>query len=244
VEIGNTHPNLTSIYFIRLNLSQIVPETVPNSALLNTIAQTLGLHDYYQVGLWNFCEGDVGQGITDCSKPQSLYWFNPVEILLNELLAGATSKFRHGLTSLPRLLILVIVAIPSQFVIYLKILRLASQVMFGLLLTGLLLCFLVGCLVPYFRRGFSMFLVSLGTLLACLCTVIASLIGTAIFQIMAKAATGVAELNIGAKVGEVMLALMWTASISSFVAFICQSAACCCCRERRKKENPKTSELC
>lgn len=91
VEIGSTHPNVSSIYFIRLNLSQIVPKTVPNAALLNTIAQTLGLHDYYQVGLWNYCEGNVGVGITKCSKPESSYWFNPVEILLSELLAGATS---------------------------------------------------------------------------------------------------------------------------------------------------------
>lgn len=93
VEIGNTKVGsvLSSIYFLRLDLSDIVPQTVPNSVLLNTIAQTLGLHDYYQFGLWNFCEGYVSEGITDCSPTQTLYWFNPVEILLNELLAGATS---------------------------------------------------------------------------------------------------------------------------------------------------------
>lgn len=94
VEVGNTKvgPILSSIYFLRLDLSDIVPQTVPNAVLLNTIAQTLGLHDYYQFGLWNFCEGYVSEGITDCSPTQALYWFNPVEILLNELLAGATSK--------------------------------------------------------------------------------------------------------------------------------------------------------
>lgn len=98
VEVGNTRvgPILSSIYFLRLNLSDIVPQTVPNAVLLNTIAQTLGLHDYYQFGLWNFCEGYVSEGITDCSSTQPLYWFNPVEILLNQLLAGATSKsYRH-----------------------------------------------------------------------------------------------------------------------------------------------------
>ena len=39
-------------YFIRLDLSHIVPASVPNFALINTIAQTLGLHDFYQVVLW------------------------------------------------------------------------------------------------------------------------------------------------------------------------------------------------
>jgi hypothetical protein len=79
-------------YFIRLDLSNVVPASVPNFALINTIAQTLGLHDFYQVGLWGYCEGYVGQGVTFCSKPQTLYWFNPVEILSNQLLAGASSK--------------------------------------------------------------------------------------------------------------------------------------------------------
>jgi hypothetical protein len=94
VEVGNTKvgPVLSSIYFIRLDLSNIVPASVPNAVLINTIAETIGLHDYYQFGLWNFCEGYVSQGITDCSPTQALYWFDPVEILLNELLAGATSK--------------------------------------------------------------------------------------------------------------------------------------------------------
>ena len=79
-------------YFIRLDLSNVVPSSVPNFALINTIAQTLGLHDFYQVGLWGFCEGYQGEGVTFCSKPETLYWFNPVEILRNELLAGASSK--------------------------------------------------------------------------------------------------------------------------------------------------------
>lgn len=79
-------------YFIRLDLSNVVPSSVPNFALINTIAQTLGLHDFYQVGLWNFCEGYKGEGVTYCSHPETLYWFNPVEILRNELLAGASSR--------------------------------------------------------------------------------------------------------------------------------------------------------
>jgi hypothetical protein len=95
VEVGNTKVGkiLSDIYFIRLDLSQIVPSSVPAGSFSNTIAQTLGLHDYYQVGLWNYCEGYVGTGINECAKTQTLYWFDPVEILLSQLLAGATSKF-------------------------------------------------------------------------------------------------------------------------------------------------------
>lgn len=93
VELGNTRigPILSKIYFIKLDLADIIPVSVPNSVLINSIAQSLGLHDFYTVGLWNFCEGYNGEGVTFCSEPMTLYWFNPVEILQNELLYGATS---------------------------------------------------------------------------------------------------------------------------------------------------------
>ena len=57
--IGNTHdkPVLNDIYFYQLNLADIIPTNVPNAQLINSIAQSIGLHDFYQVGLWNFCEG-------------------------------------------------------------------------------------------------------------------------------------------------------------------------------------------
>lgn len=94
VEIGNTSnkPVLRSLWFISLNLSNVVPSSVPLSAFLNTVARTLGLHDFYQVGLWNFCEGYLDSGITHCSKSKTLYWFNPVKIISSELLAGAASE--------------------------------------------------------------------------------------------------------------------------------------------------------
>ena len=94
VEIGNTSNRsvLTNIWFIKLNVTNVVPASFAQAGLVNSIARTLGLHDFYQVGLWNFCEGYNSQGVTSCSPTQSLYWFNPVQIIVNELLAGATSK--------------------------------------------------------------------------------------------------------------------------------------------------------
>lgn len=86
-------PVLRNIYFMKLDVSNVIPLSIPNAILINSIAQTIGLHDFYQVGLWNFCEGYNGQGITNCSKSKPLYWFNPVEIILNELLSGATSTY-------------------------------------------------------------------------------------------------------------------------------------------------------
>ena len=94
VEVGNTsadhRPITGSIYFIKLDLSHIIPHAVPQAPLINSIARTIGLHDFYQVGLWNYCDG-YNNEISGCSTPKNLYWFNPVEIILSELLAGATS---------------------------------------------------------------------------------------------------------------------------------------------------------
>lgn len=97
LEIGGVRNQsiIRNWYFIRLDLSDIVPSSVPNFQLINTIAQTLGLHDFYQVGLWGFCEGYEGQGVTFCSEPETLYWFNPIEIIQNELLAGASSAWNQ-----------------------------------------------------------------------------------------------------------------------------------------------------
>ena len=93
VQVGNTsahHPVVGSIYFLKLDVSHVIPRAVPQANLINSIARTLGLHDFYQVGLWNFCEG-YGSDITSCSRPRTLYWFDPVQIILSELLSGATS---------------------------------------------------------------------------------------------------------------------------------------------------------
>lgn len=93
VEIGNTRVNktLNRIYFLKLNLTNIIPLSVPDATLINSVAETLGLHDFYTVGLWGYCEGYNGDGVTDCSTPKTLYWFNPVSIIESELLAGASS---------------------------------------------------------------------------------------------------------------------------------------------------------
>jgi hypothetical protein len=101
VVIGNVFdkPVLREIYFLKIDLSNIVPLSVPNAVLINSIARTIGLHDFYQVGLWGFCEGYMDSGITRCSKPETLYWFNPVKIILSELLAGASSRLSLSISN-------------------------------------------------------------------------------------------------------------------------------------------------
>ncbi|KAK8215215.1 hypothetical protein M8818_002226 [Zalaria obscura] len=219
VEIGNTQKSqkvLTDIYFIKLDLSNIAPQSIPNAVLLNSIARTLGLHDFYQVGLWNFCEGYNGDGVTDCSSPETLYWFNPVEILVNELLSGAT------------------ISLPTDVTNILNIIKVASAWMFGLFLSGACLTFLLIPILPL--SVFSRLLtlpIALFTLLAAILTTVATVIATVMFIIMRNAFTSVTELNIGATLGTEMFAFMWIASATAILAALVQVGLCCCCASRR-----------
>ena len=54
VIIGNVSKKqkaLTQIYFLKLDVSDVIPLSVENAVLLNSIARSLGLHDFYTVGL-------------------------------------------------------------------------------------------------------------------------------------------------------------------------------------------------
>lgn len=155
-------------------------------------------------------------GITFCSQPQTLYWFNPVEILMSELLSGAT------------------IALPTQVITILSVLRLTSQIMFGFFLTAAILTFILVFASPLavssrwvsLPLGFASF-ISMVLVLA------ASAIGTAISIAFKYAAEAQSELNIRADVGTAMFVLMWLGTGFSIFAFAVHAGMGCCCVSRR-----------
>ncbi|OJZ88018.1 hypothetical protein ASPFODRAFT_58892 [Aspergillus luchuensis CBS 106.47] len=250
--IGNVadKPVLRQTYFLEINLANIIPLSTPNAVLIDTIARTIGLHDFYQVGLWNFCEGYLDQGITHCSSPKPLYWFNPVEIILSELLSGAT------------------IALPANITSALHIARIASHWMFGLFITATVLTFILIFLSPlavssrppqalssdpvvnqthpqHRRRTFVLlrslpFLIL--TFVTALFTVVASVVATVMFIIFRNVFTSASEdLNIDAWIGTRMMAFMWIASAFNLFAFILQLGSCCasCCGGRKTRKQLK-----
>jgi hypothetical protein len=233
VEIGsiNNNPVIRSTYFLKISLANIIPASVPNALFINSIAQSIGLHDFYQVGLWNFCEGYDGEGITYCSTPTTLYWFNPVRIILNELLAGAS------------------ITLPSEVVQVLDLVRLASAWMFACFLVGVCLSFVCVFVAPL---GFSkrprwqhkrkrillrQLPITIVTFGAFLFTAVASVIATVMFWIFSDKFSGAADLNIQAHLGKPMLAFMWIATGCNLIGFFMQLGTCCgvCCCTGRKK---------
>ncbi|KAM7217844.1 SUR7/PalI family domain containing protein [Rhypophila decipiens] len=218
VIIGNTSnsPVLKDVYFYKLDLTDIIPTSVPNAQLINSIAQSIGLHDFYQVGLWNFCEGYQGQGITFCSTPEKLYWFNPVEVIMNELLAGAT------------------IALPTAVITILDVLRITSQIMFGFFITGIVINFIMIFVTPLGVdsrwRSLPLGIVSF---ISSFLIVGASIVGTVISIAFRIAATAQSDLNIHAEVGTRMFVFMWLASAFTLWGFIVHAGMGCCCVSRR-----------
>ncbi|KAI9790685.1 MAG: hypothetical protein M1833_001774 [Piccolia ochrophora] len=206
VLVGNTRglPLLDSIYFVRLDLTDVLPQTISKNRLVNFVARTAGLHDYYQVGLWNYCGGYNDKGITSCSSPANLYWDNPVEKLLSKIVAGVSF------------------ALPARVADTLQIVYQASRVMFGLFLLGAVLSVFstVATLFPSsssLPRGSIAFV-------AALTTTAASTIATAMFVMFQTVFSKSGQVNVSATLGIAMYSFMWIASVFGVLGWLVQSS--------------------
>lgn len=229
---------LPKTYFIKIDLTHIFVASPGDSSLpfLNSVARSIGLHDYYQVGLWNYCSGynDENNGNPGfCSKPIPLYWVNPVDIILSELLSGAT------------------IQLPGDIVDILDLVKLASNAMFGFFMVGIGLTALYFLILPLSllknenlrpRTRSCWVGFSIGTVgfFACLFTVAATTIATVMFFIMKNVLGSQPELNIKAEIGTSMLAFMWIGSGSLLIAWLLQSRCGCCCRKVRRESKERS----
>ena len=155
-------------------------------------------------------------GITHCSEPEKMYWFNPVEIIMNELLSGAS------------------IALPNDVITLLGILRLVSHIMFGFFITGTVLTFVLIFATPVvlYSRWWSLPFAIL-SFISMLLVLAGSIIATAISLVFKYAAESQTDLNIHSYVGVKMIAFMWLATAFSVIAFGIHSGLGCCCTSRR-----------
>lgn len=98
VLLGNTHlnPVVDNFYFLKLDTSSLYPPQDSDLAesIMKYITDLSGakLAHFYQVGLWNYCEGYEDKGITYCSKPSITHYFNPVEMMISKALPAEYGK--------------------------------------------------------------------------------------------------------------------------------------------------------
>lgn len=221
VNIGNVRNKniLTNWYLFKIDLSRIQVSSYSGPVQFsNSLAQTIGLHDFYQVGLWNWCEGyDNSQGVTYCAPTEFGYWFNPVEIILNELFAGAS------------------IVLPSQIYEYLNIIKIASRAMFGTFFAGTILSFVMIFLSPLalYSRLLTI-VIGILSLLTSLCVIVGAVISTVMWNIFTSVINNnAAGLGLEPIVGLQPFIFMWIAAGCALIAAITQLSLMCCCTSRR-----------
>lgn len=72
VEIGNTRdkPGLRDSWFLKIDASNVLPiSPATDATLVNSIARSLGIHDFYTVGLWNYCAGYNDECVVSLPNP-------------------------------------------------------------------------------------------------------------------------------------------------------------------------------
>ncbi|CAK7267481.1 hypothetical protein SEPCBS119000_002571 [Sporothrix epigloea] len=207
----------TDIFLYRFNLSVLFDNSygsaanVSDSALSSAKTESLGLHNYYQVGLWGYCVGDSASAFSSCSRPQAFYWFDPVAILLSEMLNTSS------------------LTLPVRVQTVLDILRVVSKIMFGTCFVGVILAGVLVFATPLLllTRWMS---VPVGLLAAvtALCLFVGS--GLAMTMALAYRLAGsvINQINILVTVGDTMFGLVWAATTLSFIGLILHAILCFC----------------
>lgn len=193
-------------------------------------------HDFYTVGLWGFCEGYATSGVSDCSSPRADYWFNPVQIITNELLAGASSKYHQPNACRSSILLIIgtTVQLPTELTHILDLIKLVSRIMFAFFLTGACLSFILIFIKPLMVRSrWAAFIIGIFGFINAALIVIASVIATVLFIIMRNVIQKQNKVDIEASIGTTMFALMWVASAFALFAWIIDLCLMCCCASRR-----------
>ena len=133
-----------------------------------------------------------------------------------------------------------LVALPVEVLNILDLIKTVSHWMFSLFLAGACLSTIMMFITPLsvFSRWAAL-PIGLFTLLAALCTTVATILATAMFVIFRNAMTSQAQLNIGANLGSEMFAFMWIASGFAILAWLVQMGLCCCCTSRRDVKRGK-----
>ena len=161
----------------------------------------------------------ISRGITDCSKPKNLWWFNPVQIILKELLTGAT------------------VAIPAEINTILSLIHIVSNLMFGFFMLGIcmnFICLFFGPIILY-SRWYSFHFVTISFFSQLLCLA-GSVTATVMFAAFKRVIGSQKELNISASLGAQMFAFMWIATSFSVAGWIVHFHLACLSRRKQKAE--------
>ena len=224
VLLGGTSstPNsfINSVYFIKINTTEIVSSSIPASGIINSVAQKIGIQNFYTASLWSYCEGNIDGVRTFCSPPTTLYQFDPIKIISQQLFSG------------------VVIDVPQSLQNDLNNVHTAQRWSFALYMTGTIILGL--CLFVGFAALFSWCGSVFATIMAFFggaCILAASIIATVLWTIVVNSVKDVPQLGVTASLGGNAIAFTWIAAGTGVFAFIFYMFGICCCggRERRQE---------
>lgn len=169
---------------------------------------------------------NFSRGVTYCSPTKQWYWFNPVEILVSELLAGAQ------------------IALPAEAVTVLNLLKIGSRIMYGCFMAGIVVNFvLIPLSLLVIRTRWWSLLLSILSAISAILVTLAAAIATTISVAAKVALTAQDQLNIRANIGIKMFVFMWIAAIFTDLAFLLHAAMGCCCKPDRQRQTPQQQPM-
>ncbi|KAJ6044061.1 hypothetical protein N7460_005416 [Penicillium canescens] len=229
---------LNNLYFLRLDISNITASSETTTEIENalrdagitsvtvddltsaieTIENESGLADYYDIGLWGYCEGDISgskKNITSCSKPKAEFYFDPLSLFGLENTNAASALG----TDAKKIMNVYKAVSKWMFIAYLvAFIATCAQILVGIFA----ICSRWGSCVT-----------TMVSIVAFLFTLGASLTSTIMFSI-AKGSLGTAARAYGVKVsmGTNIYAATWLAVVFSLAGTLFWMFSTCCCSGR------------
>ena len=244
VGLGGTNSRndgLNNLFFFRANTSDMrvdvnkldLPDGFPIEKYFNisdtdSSSTVTNVADFYHVGLWNYCSGDLkpdqsydiynadkSDEVTNCTKRAASFWFNPVEVWgLNQTVAEQlfSKQLRDGLNAYK-------VVTKWMFIAYLvAVISTAVEI-------------IVGCFAIFSRWG------SLATTIvssiSSIFTIAFALTATILYATLsATFNTALRDYNISSSIGATMFIVVWLAVAFSWAGGLFWLLSTCCCSGR------------
>ncbi|KAJ5574392.1 uncharacterized protein N7459_008819 [Penicillium hispanicum] len=230
---------LDNLYFIRVNLQNISQgsktteevETILNKFhitsvtseevenLISDLQKDSTLKDFYSIGLWGYCDGDISNNkytTDECSSPKSEFYFDPLKVWG---LDNSTS-IKDDL--------------PDDYNKLMKVYKSVSKWMFIAYMIAFVTTIVelvVGVFAICSRWGSCV--TTLFAVLAFLFTTAASVTSTVLFSIFRSAAGKTLEAyGIKLSMGKNMYAATWLAVVFSLAGVLFWTFSVCCCSGR------------
>ncbi|KAJ5775181.1 uncharacterized protein N7511_000192 [Penicillium nucicola] len=236
--IKPTSGALSEVYFLRVNLQNVSNGTQSISKIENilhdrniTSIDSEGISeivsriqsnstgkDFYQIGLWGYCDGEISSGnyeLTNCSQPKSVFYFDPLSVwrLKNDSVVNGLPKGYHRFSNT-----------------YKALLRWMS-IAYILAFVTTILEIAIGALAILSRWGSCV--TTIVAVVALLFTAAASATSTTIFVLIRSTAGPIlAAYGIHLSIGKHILAATWMATFFSMIGLMYWTCSVCCCSGR------------